>query len=183
MQKHVSMRAYHNSCPFGLADFVRQGIKIFTAVIGVAAGIWGIGKIRKKLAIKNHDAERKNRYYDLLLDWIDGLYGNRSIAEYLKKNGWHKAAIYGNGTMGFLLYEDLKKSTVSVEYFIDKNAKEVPLDIDDIHTISIDEIEQQTGVDVIIITPIHVYDEIKTDLEKNGINIPIISLGTIILEA
>lgn len=163
---------------------MQKNIKALTAVIGVAAGIWGIGKVRKKLAIKNNnDVERMSRYYDLLLNWIDGLYGNMNIAEYLKKNGWQKVAIYGNGTMGFLLYKDLKESTVTVEYFIDKNAKELPLDIDDIHTVSIEEIEKQKCVDVIIVTPTHAYEAIKTDLWKNNIDIPIISLDTLVLEA
>lgn len=162
---------------------MQKSIKILTGVIGAAAGIWGIRKVRKELAIKNKDVERMSRYYDLVLNWIDGLYGNMNIAEYLKKNGWQKVAIYGNGTMGFLLYEALKKSAVNVEYFIDKNAKEITLDIDDIHTVSIEEIGKQKCVDVIIVTPIHVYDAIKTDLWKNNIDIPIISLDTIVLEA
>ncbi len=88
---------------------MQKHIKVLISVLGAIAGIWGIEKARKKFAMKNTDVERINHYYDLLLNWIDGLYSNRSISDYLKKNGWYKAAIYGNGTMGFLLYEDLKK--------------------------------------------------------------------------
>lgn len=152
-------------------------------IIGIALGIWGIGDIKKKIAIKKNGDERINRYYDLLLNWIDGLYGGRSITDYLKKTVGKKIAIYGNGTMGFLLYEELKKSDITVEYFIDKRAKEIPLDIDDIHTISIEEIQKQNRVDAIIVTPIHVYDAIKADLEKKEIDIPILPLDTIVLEA
>lgn len=162
---------------------MRKSMKVLAAGIVTAVGVLGIRKARKKTAIQKKSNERVNQYYDLLLNWIDGLHGNRSIAKYLKAHGYQKVAIYGNGTMGFLLYEELKKSDVIVEYFIDKNAKEVPLNIDDIQTISMEEIGSQRMVDAIIVTPIHVYDSIKSDLEKEDIDIPILSLDTVVLEA
>lgn len=162
---------------------MKKNMKILIGAIGAVAGIWEIRQIRKKMTLFRQNDDRLNRYYDLLLNWIDALYGKRSLSDYLKSNGYQKVAIYGNGTMGFLLYEDLKKSDMTVAYFIDKNAQEIPLDIEGIHTIGVEKIKEQEEVDAIIVTPIHAFDAIKNDLKKKDINIPIISLDTVVLEA
>lgn len=79
--------------------------------------------------------------------WLTLKNKNKSVYGYLQENGFHEIAIYGNGYLGKLLYEELKTQNVYISYFIDRDAaymdEEVP-----VYTLE-DELET---VDIIIVT-------------------------------
>lgn len=148
-----------------------------------AAGIAAIRYIKRKIHLSETNLNRQSQYYDALLDWIDNMQSNRKIDTFLLENGFEKIAVYGKGTLGFLLYRELQNTDVTIEYFVDQTADEYSSNVEGIPVIKKEELDKMEAVDAIIVTPIHAYENIKTDLEGIGVTVPIISLNEAILEA
>ena len=96
--------------------------------------------------------------------------------KFLNKN-IKSIAIYGLGYLGECLHRDLKNTNINVEFVIDKN--HLDKKIDDVKIIYLEEIKDQYPVDVIVVTTIKVYDEIKNELRERT-NIKIVSLQEVI---
>ena len=129
--------------------------------------------IRKEEESKNKMTE----FYTLLIQWLTLKQSNNSLENYFKARNFSKVAIYGMKELGQRLYEELRNSDIEVKYIIDKNADELYAEVD---IVSPDgELDE---VDVIVITAIHYYDEIKEVLASK-VNCPIISLEEVIYGA
>lgn len=114
-------------------------------------------------------------YYDISSQWLNIKYKEkRAFSSFFEKNGYHTIAIYGMGDFGQYLYEELKDSSITVAYAIDKNAPAIPTKDSVLPIKRITEITDE--VDAIIVTPTFAFDAIKRDLQKQGISCPIISL-------
>ena len=104
--------------------------------------------------------DRLNREGDLFLQWMiqepDAVYKKLHMEEKIET-----AAIYGFSRLGRALKFYLDKYGIEVRYIIDQKGQ--MLNIDKKVYMLNDELEE---VDAIIITPIGLYDEIKTKLEK-----------------
>ena len=104
--------------------------------------------------------DRLNREGDLFLQWMmqepDAVYKKLHMEEKIET-----AAIYGFSRLGRALKFYLDKYGMEVRYIIDQKGQ--MLNIDKKVYMLNDELEE---VDAIIITPIGLYDEIKTKLEK-----------------
>lgn len=128
--------------------------------------------------IKRNDKIQKFKlYYELLSEWlyIKNLKNdNISIENYLNKKGIKKIAIYGFGELGKRLYEDLKNSSVTVEYVIDKNITESE---DNVIFKSLN--ANLPIVDAIIVTAVYEYENIKLSIQKE-VDFSVISLEHII---
>ena len=147
-------------------------------------GVFGVKYVKRKIKASENNLNRQSQYYDVLLDWIDNMQGYRRIDRSLLKSGYRKIAVYGKGTLGFLLYRELMNTDVTIEYFIDQTADEYSSNVDGIPVVKKEDIFQMEPVDAIIVTPIHVYENIKKDLKCFGVEkIPIISIKETVLEA
>lgn len=137
----------------------------------------------------NYDAiflEKKKRYdlqerrLDLynwvLMKWLSHKIQKKENCSYLFKQGISKVAIYGMGSLGGLLYEDLKQSQIKIAYIVDQRAEEVFFGSEDIKVIKSEEIKNQEKVDAIIITAVHAYEDICRNLKNTGVDIRVISL-------
>lgn len=152
-----------------------------TAVM--VAGILTVRWVESKMKLSESNLNRQSQYYDALLDWIDNMQQHRKISAFLLEKGYDNIAIYGKGTLGFLLCRELENTEVGIEYFVDQTADEYSSEVNGIPVIRKDGIARKKPVDAIIVTPIHVYDNIKNDLKNAGVTVPIISLSEVILEA
>ncbi len=149
----------------------------------MALGLTVIKGVKQLVKEKEKQLTRSNMYYDVVLAWLDGVFNDRRIADWLRKNNYTKVAIYGKGTLGLLLYEELKKCNIEIPYFLDQSAKEIPIRIDEIPVIAVSEFERvQTDADVIIVTPVHVFEAIHKDIREAQIDIPIVDLAQIVNE-
>ena len=83
----------------------------------------------------------------MLTMWLNSHFGN-SIEEYLKREGIKKVAIYGCGFFGRMLYKELFKTDIKVEYMIDQR-RDIDADVEVISPQS-----QWRRVDAIIISPL-----------------------------
>lgn len=103
-----------------------------------------------------------NKYYEYQkLEEQIKLVTIEKIEKYMRKKNIHKIAIYGMGIYGKELLNILRSTSVSVEYGIDKrcDVKDVTIDVFKLsHKIS--------NVDVIIVTPISDFSEIRNEIHK-----------------
>lgn len=112
----------------------------------------------------------------LLNQWLKLLQKDKKITEYFYKNNIKYIAIYGMGYLGERLYDELKESTIEIKYFIDRNNQKK---YEGMETKTPDDYLPE--VDVLIVTPVFYYDEIKKNL-NNKVKGKIISLQDILYE-
>ncbi len=149
----------------------------------VSIFIIGISYILKNYItdiVNNYENER-NRYmcyYYTVREWLLNKQKGKSIQEYLEKNNIHTIAIYGMGTLGEILYCDLKNTNIKIAYIIDKiaenNYHEIPI-------INLENIKNYSIVDAVIITPICDYIDIVQKMEQYDIKTLKLSLEQLIL--
>lgn len=85
----------------------------------------------------------------------------RDVAGYLISKGYKKIAIYGMGNVGRRLLDILNDSEVEVLYGIDAKAENIA---ERVQVISVEEIKEEP--DLVIVTPVFSYEEIKTNLQE-----------------
>ena len=144
---------------------------------GAAAGAGIVGKIQGDRLKKKKEMSNKHLSLFLMMNqWVKVKQQNKSIAEYLEKQGYKRIAIYGMNYAGETLWDELAGTDICVQYGIDKKADTIYLDVDVLHPD--DELPQ---VDAVIVTAITFYDEIEENLSEK-LDCPIISLEDILQE-
>jgi len=110
--------------------------------------------------------QQKQRHFLKVYDmWLAILVENRDIAQFFKASGYQKVAIYGYAALGRRLKEHLQSlDGVHVEYIIDRRAAHKK--VSDI--VIVEPSNVMKAVDVIIVTAVHDYNQIKRDLKDLG---------------
>lgn len=142
-----------------------------------------IASQKKYLKIVNAKYIKFKKYYQLYNKWLENNEKGINIAEKLKKHGYNKIAIYGNGEIGNRLYEQLKKTEVDVLFFIDKSSSDIEMiNKENIEIKALNSlVSNDKCLDCIIVTPIHEFEQIKKEMEIMEIkHIPIISIEDIV---
>lgn len=120
--------------------------------------------------------EKFHHMYFVLTKWMTINQNNRPVTEYLKRKKYNKIAIYGLKELGLLLYDEIIKAGLSVEYIIDKNADYMNVDVEATLYTPDDSLPK---ADVIIVTAVHYYEDIEKEL-RDKVTCPIISLEEVI---
>ena len=120
--------------------------------------------------------EKFRRYYELCNQWIKNINDGYHIKQYFIDNKYTKIAVYGMGELGNRLVEALENTPVIVCYGITKNIWDAFAEID---IKELGEEEFFGGVDCIVVTPVHFYEEIAEELKLKS-NCNIISLEDVI---
>lgn len=113
-------------------------------------------------------------FNELLLMWLQDYQDGRRLVEYFHKNGLKTVAIYGFGDLGAALASELENTDIDVKYVIDQAANFVYTEL----KVYKPE-DSLPEVDVIVVTAIHYFTEIKSEMEKR-VRCPIVSLETVI---
>lgn len=146
---------------------------------GAAVGATAMGKV-KNLAVgtKAEEVDKFKGYYNMLNQWLVLKQEGKSLEQYFVDNGYKTAAIYGMGEMGNRLYDELKNSDkVEIKYAVDKNTDSIYSEVEVL------ELENDLPeVDVIVVTAIFAYDEIKEQLSEK-IGYLIVSLDDVVYES
>lgn len=108
--------------------------------------------------------------------WVKVKQEGKNLADYFVSNGYHRIAVYGMSYAGETLLDELKDTSITVEYGIDKNADSIYADVD---IFSMD--DDLDEVDAIVVTAITFFDEIKEKL-SDKVECPIISLEDVLYE-
>ncbi len=113
-------------------------------------------------------------YYELLSVWVNGNDKKQKIEEFFELNKINTLAIYGVGIFGKLITEEILKTSVSVEYFIDIKKS------DPFCGIEVRNIEQIDNIDAVLITAVGYFNIINENLLKCGIKSKIFFLDNFI---
>lgn len=157
---------------------MKKGIvAVLSAILGGAFASASVYKVMNKEIKKEKMIDGKNEaIIKTYSRWISLKQEGKSIAEYLKENGYRKVAVYGMHYLGENLYHELKDSDIEVTYAIDKNAANITCDIP-IYTPD----EALEEVDAVIVTAFYFYAEIEDEL-GNYLDCPILSLEDLLFE-
>lgn len=135
--------------------------------------------MRKKNKLKNvqNMSDKHLMLFLLMNEWVKAKQENKSIEEYLICAGYHSVAVYGMSYAGQRLCDELDNCNVTIKYCIDqrgsgnyKGHNIVPLS------------EKCEYVDVVIVTPIFYYEEIKNEILKVFPDFSVLSLEEIIYD-
>lgn len=153
--------------------------KVITSVISGAIGVVAGGVTTSYLAGKQIEkkTEKVNKfksYYNLLNQWLLLRQEGKSLVEYFKDNNYNSIAIYGMGEMGNRLYDELIASDIKIKYAVDKEPETA---YSELEVVGKDEVLE--SVDVMIVTAVFAFDEIKEELEGKA-DFPIISLEDVV---
>ncbi len=156
----------------GLISLLSMGLG---GTVGAAFGAVVVEKnMRESIKCECELKERHMALFMLMNRWVKAKQENRSIAEYLLKNGYNNIAIYGMSYVGETLLNELTGSEIDVKYAIDKKANEM---YSDIELFSPD--DKLKEVDAVIVTAITFYEEIEEMLAEK-MDCPILSLENIL---
>ena len=125
--------------------------------------------------VKDKKIVKNVAFVKLYAKWLEKYMCGWTIDNILKKNGWKTVSIYGFSDLGRTLYFELKKENVKVVDIFDNRSLEGPdskILIKRMH-------EGNRSVDVIIVTAIGDFKEIKGNLLEDGYK-NIISLNDVI---
>lgn len=160
-------------------------MKIFRSI---AKTVIFIGSITGVILLSHNSLKKEKKlqrryraYYEITNQWLQNKMQNKSSELFFKEKNINNLAIYGMGTLGEVLYQDLKLLDIKVEYFIDKNFDSLYSSPDNIPVCSPREISSQSHVDALIITPFFDFQAIKSEFEELNSSFEIISLEDIIL--
>lgn len=155
---------------------MKKGIIItLSALLGMLIGVTVTGIVKdKQIKSKKNELNKFHKFYDILIQWLLIKQKGSFLTAYFVQRGYKTVALYGMKELGERLYDELKESEVEVKYIIDKNADSIYSDVD---VFTPDEVLMD--VDVIIVTAVYYFDEIKGMLEQK-IDCPILSLEDIV---
>lgn len=156
----------------GLISLLSVGLG---GIAGAISGAVAVEKnMRKSVKCECELKERHMALFMLMNNWVKVKQENKSISDYLKKNGYKNIAIYGMSYVGETLLNELADTDIDVKYAIDKKANEM---YSDIELFSPD--DELKEVDAVIVTAITFYEEIEETLAEK-MNCPILSLENIL---
>lgn len=132
--------------------------------------------------LKMHEYVRSERdkyfaFFLILEQWLSNRQNHRSVEDFLKKEGYQSAAIYGMGVLGNLLYQELKHSAIQINYAIDRSSNDMYFDIPVVSPS-----DSYSEADVIIITVLSDYDKIQRYIKKKS-RIPVLSIEDVVYGA
>lgn len=152
-------------------------ISVLSAVTGAAIGAGAIGKASFGKTEKATAMSEKHLALFLLMNqWVKVKQEGKSLSAYLEQNGYKKIGIYGMSYVGTTLVDELKGSSITIAYAIDKNAEDIYADVD---IVAPD--ETLAPVDAIVVTAITYFDEIAEKLAEK-VDCPIVSLEDVLYE-
>jgi hypothetical protein len=115
-----------------------------------------------------------------LLKWLTLSINDKKLDRFFHENDFQKIAIYGLRGFGELFYSEIRKSTIEIVCFIDRDYANYPEGIDGIAVRSITDLKTM-DYDVIVVTPTFYFDDILKDLINNQVDLnKIVSLNMIV---
>ena len=120
---------------------------------------------------------RYKGYWKVLNSWLNLKEENKSVASFLKKQGFSQIAIYGLGMLGKHLIRELAHTDIKILYGIDQKGQTKNY-VFPVYTDN----EEWEKVDLIIVTVGYAYEKIRMVI-KQKLNCEIMSLEEVIEEA
>lgn len=113
---------------------------------------------------------------DALSKWLKKYQEGSSLVDYFIEHNYKRIAIYGMAELGKRLVDELEDTPIIVEFFMDKNkgAYYKGIEYRDVK-------DKVSGVDVMVITPMHAYEAISNTLDLEE-GVKLVSLQDVIYD-
>lgn len=131
-------------------------------------------QLERKIFYIEKRADKNANLIKVFYLWIKCKQSKKNISFFLENKNFYNIAIYGMHFLGECLYDELKKTGITVSYGIDKNLNNI---ISDLKIVSPD--DKLEKVDAIIVTPVFNFNEIERHLSPK-VTCPIISIEDIL---
>ncbi len=154
--------------------WVKTQMIILKQDLGLLESIQLMKQQNTAMALRNEQAARIRKNYALLRQWFFLRSLGKTVVPYFDRIDCKQIAVYGMSDLGKFLCEELKESSVSVLYAIDKRADKLEADIP-VYDLDAD----LPKADAIVVTAIYFFDQIFKDLQGK-VQCPIISLEEIL---
>ena len=128
-----------------------------------------------------NNPKREQETIETLTRWLENRINGVAISEYFSECGYQSVGIIDAGEIGKMLYQELKKSTIEVRWFIDKNAEGI-VDIDGIPVKLIKQVNTLDEVDIVCISPVYDYEMVTRFLVELKPEIRTIALCDVVSE-
>ena len=129
-----------------------------TVICGVAFGAFLMRRHDKDVEdAKQNRINVLSDHFQLLNHWLEIKNEGKSVASYFEEHGYYNIAVYGMSDLANRLLEDLEKSSISVQYGIDK---EVSCSVGRINEVYFPE-DELPKADVIVVTPYSMFEMIE----------------------
>lgn len=157
----------------------KNGYEYLKAVQRALMGGYEELELPENITVQSNEKAKDEKfrgYYELCNQWIKNVNDGYRIEEYFIEKKYYNIAVYGMGELGNRLIEALEDTSVNVQYGINKNMWEAFAEID------IKGMEEETcfiDVDCIVVTPIHIYEDIADELRLKA-DCDIISLEDVV---
>ncbi len=156
----------------------KGGVAVFSTLIGAIAGFAGSSYLgNKQVAQKAEKVDKFKGYYNMLNQWLVLKQEGKSLEKYFTDNGYTTFAIYGMRDMGKSMNDELKRTSVTVDWSVDKNSASIYYELD-----VIDPEDDFEEVDAIVVSAIFAFDEIE-EMLSDKVDFPIVSLEDVVYEA
>lgn len=142
---------------------------------GIAAGAALVKLVKKDTDDNTKKIMKFKTQFYMVNRWVSILQDNRNLSEYFEKNKYGKVAVYGLGTLGENLANDLKDKVV---FAIDEKA--AGRDQSRFPVYSMDDVINEEP-DVVVVTPVFAFQDIQSGCEAK-FGCPVISLEDVIDE-
>ncbi len=123
---------------------------------------------KKETVLERKQKKYFESYFDLMIQWKQLEQNGQKITQRLFQEGYSKIAVYGMKKIGWILCNELSNAGIHVAYAIDRDADALAYnafsDIPDVKLCLPDDNLEE--VDLIIVTAIQSYQEIRTNLTK-----------------
>lgn len=158
-------------------------LKVVTVGGTVGAAVGGLAYVnRKQVEGITEKYNRTRAYLDVTNQWVSNQQNGKKLESYFKKNHISSIAIYGMGSLGELLYNELKDSDICVKCFVDRYAQVLSYGLDGLPLMLPEQMAETAAVDAVIVTPVHVFEQVEQTLKESGVQENIISLQTVVYE-
>lgn len=138
-----------------------------------AGGIYSASRLCRKIRMSEECTDKIDQLFILMCQWVSLKQSGKSIVSYFIDNDYCNVAVYGMGRVGVAILNELKNTKINVQYGID------------LQKVSDDELtiykpdDLLPDVDIIVVSAITYYDEIKNHL-YDKINCPVVSIMDIL---
>lgn len=121
-------------------------------------------------------------YYEFLLELLNKKVNGIQLYDYFIKNNYKNIGMYGFGSIGKMVYDEIRQTTqIKMSSIIEGRSRVVEYKSEILNVYSMKGFDYNE-IEVVIVTPFYEFEKIKKDLLEAGCNIPIISIEDLIAD-
>lgn len=147
----------------GMAEFFCVLCVVLAGILIIVKILWEKYKEKYEadFAKEKDEVAKFISYYDLFTRWIELEQEGRKLREFFDENHYKSIVVYGMKEAGVLLYNAVNDCGLDAVYAVDKAPERLNLNFAIIKTA-----DGIPDADVIVVTPVHYFESIKSELLK-----------------